>query len=90
MKPAGVSAPGTHLRDQLDGQHGEGKDEDDDGEGHESGFFVFFFPLFLDLLGRDWMLGDLGMDFVGAPGVPMGWVWPILTVAWGRGLAPPG
>ncbi len=36
------------------------------------------------------MLGALGMVLVGEPGVPMGWVWPIFTVAAGSGLAPPG
>ena len=36
------------------------------------------------------MLGALGMVLVGEPGVPIGWVWPIFTVAAGSGFAPPG
>lgn len=53
-------APRTHFRDQLDGEHGQGKDENNDGKWHESGFFVFFLPFFLDLLGGGLDVGSLG------------------------------
>ena len=54
------STTGTQLREQLDGEHGKGEDEDDDGEGHKSGFFVFIHPIFPDFLGRGFEFGCLG------------------------------